>query len=77
MNNSILNNILGLLGILSLVAVIYKAYKSLDASTKTNVISDDALEAIKNPETAVKLRDVVDDYHNTGEWNKSKLKSIL
>ena len=76
-NKSTLDNILGLLGVLSLFAIVYHAYKSLDSDTETNVISDDALKAIKNPETADKLREAVDDYHDTGEWNERKLESIL
>ncbi|WP_425077296.1 hypothetical protein [Psychroserpens sp. S379A] len=76
-NKSTLDNILGLLGVLSLFAIVYHAYKSLDSDTETNVISDDALKAIKNPETADKLREAVDDYHETGEWNERKLESIL
>lgn len=76
-NKSTLDSILGLLGILSLVAVVYHAYKAIDSNTETNVISDDALKAIQDPETANMLREAVDDYHDTGEWNKTKLESIL
>lgn len=76
-NKSTLDSILGLIGILSLVAVVYHAYKALDSNTETNVISDDALKAIQDPKTAGKLREAVDNYHDTGEWNKEKLESIL
>ena len=76
-NKSTLDSILGLLGILSLVAIVYHAYKALDNNTETNVISEDALKAIQDPKTAEKLRKAVDDYHETGDWNKTKLESIL
>lgn len=76
-NKSTLDSILGLLGIFSLVAIVYHAYKALDNNTETNVISEDALKAIQDPKTANKLREAVDDYHDTGEWNKTKLESIL
>lgn len=76
-NKSILDSILGFLGVLSLLVIIHHVYKALDINTETNVISNDALKAIQNPEKADKLREAVDNYHDTGEWNKSKLESIL
>ncbi len=74
---TILNRIFGLLGILSLVAIIYYVYQALNTDTETNVISDDALKAIQDPDTADKLREAVDDYHHTREWDREKLESIL
>ncbi len=76
-NKNNLDSFLGFLGILSLLVVIHQAYKTLNTSTDTNLISNDALKAIQNPETADKLREEVDNYHDTGEWNKTKLESIL
>lgn len=76
-NKNILDSILGFLGILSLLVIIHHILKALNMNTETNVISDDALKAIKNPETADKLRKAVDDYHDTGKWSETKLDSIL
>ena len=76
-NKNTLDSILGFLGILYLLVIAHNVYKALDSNTETNVISGNALKAVKNPETADKLRDEVDSYHDTGEWNKSKLESIL
>lgn len=76
-NKSTFDSILDILGVLSLVAIVYHGYKALNSNTETNVISDDALKAIQNPETADKLRKAVDDYHDTGDWKKTKLESIL
>ncbi len=76
-NKSTFDSILGILGVFSIVAIAYHAYKSLNSNTETNVISDSALKVIQNPETANKLRDAVDDYHDNGKWNETKLKSIL
>lgn len=70
-------NILDTLGILSIVAILYHFFNSLNRNTETNVISDDALKVIKDPNTANLLRDEVDHYHDTGEWNEKKLESIL
>ena len=72
-----MDNILEILGILSLLVIVHHVYKALDNNTETNVISNDALKAIQDPETADKLREEVDNYHDTGEWDKSKLESIL
>ncbi len=76
-NKNTFDNILGFLGILSILVIVHNVYKALDVNTETNVISDNALKAIKNPDTADKLREEVDNYHDTGKWNESKLESIL
>lgn len=76
-NKSAFDSILGIIGILSLVTVVYHGYKALTLDTETNVISDEAMKAIQNPETAKKLRKAVDKYHDTGDWNETKLETIL
>ena len=76
-NKNTLDSILGFLGILSLLVIVHNVYKALDTNTETNVISNNALKAIKNPKTAEMLRDEVDNYHDTGKWNEAKLESIL
>ncbi len=76
-NKNTLDSILGFLGVLSLLVIVHNVYKALDTNTETNVISNEALKAIQDPNTADKLRDEVDNYHDTGEWNKSRLESIL
>lgn len=76
-NKSTLDNILEVLGILSLVVVAYHAYKEITTKTKTTVISDEGLKALQDPEQAKKLREAVDEYHETGDWDKTELKSIL
>ncbi|KIX20721.1 hypothetical protein SY27_12590 [Flavobacterium sp. 316] len=76
-NKNTFDSILGFLGVLSLLIIVHDVYNALKTDTETNVISDDALKAIQNPETADKLREAVDDYHDTGEWSKTKLESIL
>jgi hypothetical protein len=76
-NKSTLESILTVVGLLSLVIIVVRAYKSLSLNTETNVITEDALKAIQDPDTAEKLREAVDEYHDTGDWNKTKLESIL
>ncbi|WP_405378250.1 hypothetical protein [Nonlabens sp. Asnod3-A02] len=72
-----LDTIMGVLGLVTLITLIFHALKSIDDATETNVISDDALKAIQDPEKAKQLRQAVDDYHDTGEWNRGDLESIL
>ena len=76
-NKNTLESILAIAGLLTIVAIVVHAYKSLSLETETNVISDDALKAIQDPDTAEKLREAVDEYHDTGDWSKTKLESIL
>ncbi|GEM_PF-1524677 len=76
-NNKTLENILAAIGVLTLAAIVYNGLKSLTSQTETAVISKDAVKAIQNPETAEKLREAVDKYHDTGDWDKTELKSIL
>lgn len=76
-NNKTLDNILAAIGVLTLAAIVYNGLKSLTSQTETAVISKDAVKAIQNPETADKLREAVDKYHDTGDWDQTELKSIL
>jgi hypothetical protein len=76
-NKSTFDSILEILGILSLFVVVYHAYKDIASKTETTVISDEAIKALQNPEQAKRLRNAVDEYHETGDWDKTELKSIL
>jgi len=75
--DNILDNVLGVIGILSLIAIAIHTYKSISKRTETSVISDEALRALNDKNKALELREVIDEYHTTGEWNKSKLETIL
>lgn len=75
--NNALDTILGIIGVFSLVTIAYQTFKAMSAKTETNVISDDALKALKDSEKAEKLRKVVEEYHETGDWNKKELETIL
>lgn len=80
-NNNNKNNtwdtILGIIGVFSLVTIAYQTFKAISEKTETNVISDDALKALNSPKQAEKLRKVVEEYHETGDWNKKELETIL
>jgi len=75
--DNILDSVLGIIGILSLVAIAIHTYKSISKRTETSVISDEALKALNDKDKALELREVVEEYHSTGKWNKSKLETIL
>ncbi|QTD36407.1 hypothetical protein JL193_09565 [Polaribacter batillariae] len=76
-NKNTFESILAIIGILYILGFVYHKLKNITSDTETKVISDDGLKAIQNPDTASQLREAVDDYHNTGDWNKTKLESIL
>lgn len=69
--------ILKIFGILTLVVIVYHLFNAITAKTKTSVISEEGLKALQNPEQAKKIRQAVDEYHETGDWGKTKLESIL
>ncbi len=76
-NKSILDSVLSILGIFSLVAIAYHTYKTIAEKTETTVISEEALKVIQDPDQAKRLRKAVDQYHDTGDWSKTELESIL
>lgn len=75
--DNLLDTILGVIGLLSLVAIAIHTYNAITRRTETSVISDEALKALNDKKKALELREVVNEYHSTGEWNKSKLETIL
>lgn len=76
-NKNTFESVLAIIGILYILGYIYHKVRSINSDTETKVISEDGLKAIQNPDTASQLREAVDDYHDTGDWNKTKLESIL
>lgn len=76
-NNNILSSVLGFVGVLSLVVTVRQIYKTIEKQVETDIISEDAIKVIQKPETADKLRRIINDYHNTGKWNKKELESIF
>ena len=62
------------LGILALIILVIEFVRK---KTETKIISDDAIKVLNNREKAEKLRNVVSEYHKTGEWNQEKLGSLI
>lgn len=76
-SKNILDNILEIIGVISITVVASHLIESVLKKTETSVISNQALEAIQDPEKAEKLREQVDKYHQTGNWDTEKLETIL
>ena len=72
-----IESILGVLGILSIIVFAYQIFKEIQARTETRIISEDALELLDNPDKAKLLRKAIDEYHRTGDWNKTELNNII
>jgi|TARA_B110000091_G_C13519615_1_gene351891 hypothetical protein len=76
-NKNLLDSVIGVFGVIASFAILYNTIKTIANNTETNVISDNALEAIQNPEEAIKLRKAIDSYHETGDWSKTDISKIL
>jgi hypothetical protein len=76
-NKNLFDSLIGVFGVIALFAIIYNTFKTIANKTETNVISDKALKAIQNPDEAIKLRKAIDEYHETGDWSKTEINSIL
>lgn len=76
-NKNLFDSIIGIFGILALFALIYNIFKNFSSKTENDVMSEKALEAIQNPEEAIKLRKAIDSYHKTGDWSKTDISKIL
>ena len=72
-----INKIANLIGIIAIIAVIRYVLGLLSKSTDTNVISNHGLEILEDPNKTVELRKAVDEYHQTGDWSKTELSSII
>lgn len=70
-------SILRLLGVLSLFVIANQTFRAIMHRTETKIISEKGLKALQDPKKAKELRDVIDNYHENGNWQKSKLEKIL
>jgi hypothetical protein len=59
------------------IEISFYAYKRINHKTKTEIISSEALRAIRNPVAAKQLRVEIQNYHKTGYWNVEKLNMIF
>lgn len=75
--NEVFDTVVGVVGMISLVALVLGIIKSISKRTETNIISDKALNVLNNPEEAKRLRKAVNKYHQTGDWDKTEIKTIL
>lgn len=72
-----INKIANLIGIIAMLTVVKYILSLLSKNTDTNVISHEGLEILEDPSKKVELRKAVDEYHQTGDWSKTELNSII
>lgn len=75
--NTFFDSVLNVVGIVTLVAIAVHTIRTISKRTDTKVISNEALNALNDKKKALELREVVEDYHSTGEWDQNKLDTIL
>ncbi len=71
------NKIANLIGFIAFLAVLQYFYKLFNKTTETHVISDQGLEILEDSNKKIVLRKAVDEYHQTGDWSKTELNSII
>ncbi|WP_133549731.1 hypothetical protein [Salegentibacter sp. 24] len=66
-----------MIGIIAIIAVVKYILDLISQNTDTNVISNEGLEILEDPDKKIELRKAVDEYHQTGDWSKTELNSII
>lgn len=72
-----INKIANMIGIIAIIAVVKYILDLISQNSDTNVISNEGLEILEDPEKKIELRKAVDEYHQTGDWSKTELNSII
>jgi hypothetical protein len=72
-SNKVTELILGVLFIGALISL-FRELMKLNESTKTKLYDDEALEELNDKVKREKIEDYIDEYHETGKWNKAFLK---
>ncbi|WMN11725.1 hypothetical protein QYS49_39400 [Marivirga salinae] len=72
-----LDKISKLIGIIVIIAIAKYIWNLIFKKTNTSIISDHGLEILEDPDKKKQLRKAVDEYHETGDWNETQLKSIV
>ncbi len=67
--SNFLMGILAIIGVLFIVSLIVKLAKDFQKNTSTEIISKEGIEILRDNSKRVKLRDAVDQYHQTGNWD--------
>jgi hypothetical protein len=67
--------VLTVIGVLFLLSLIMKIAKDIKKNTSTEIISKEGFEILKDETKRTKLREAVDNYHETGKWDK--LENIM
>jgi hypothetical protein len=66
-----------ILGVFAFFLIIKHFFCVFFKRTETNIISDEGIKILENPDKKQDLRKAVDEYHRTGDWSKTSLKKII
>lgn len=72
-----INKIANMIGIIAIITVVKYILDLISQNSDTNVISNEGLEILEDPDKKIELRKAVDEYHQTGDWSKTELNSII
>jgi hypothetical protein len=61
---------------LSMIIWIIKFIKHLNTKTETKLFTPEALSIINDKNKSIKLRNIIDEYHKTGQWNFDELSKL-
>ncbi|CAA0236519.1 hypothetical protein [Tenacibaculum maritimum] len=70
------NKLVNIVGLVTLFASVAYLIKKINKETETKLISDEAFDALQNKDNIDKLDNVLSNYRETGEWDRSELKNI-
>lgn len=73
----IIEQLADFIGVIAALGAIYYFFKIIGKKTSTDIISDDARRVLENQSEAKRLREAIDTYHITGDWEKTKINEIL
>lgn len=71
------NPLVDIIGVVAVFSAFFYILDAFSRKTNTSIISNNARKVLDNKDDALKLREAVDMYHATGDWNKTKIKEIL
>ncbi len=72
MDNKTIDRILAVVSVLLVIGIILNLFKQLNKSTQTNVISDEGLKALQDPDKKKQINQAIEDAKKnqleTGVW---------
>ena len=72
-----LKNILKNIGFIVSILAIITIFKKLNKKTETSIISEKASNALQDPEKRKTIKEAIETYHKTGNWEETEISSVL